>query len=205
DEQRVPGVRRHEADAEAMVRIRPGEEVAYEELLIGQVRQHGGLESLIGLDLERLVHPAPPDVGRGAGLVDDELVVGAAPGMRGGDRAERPALRDHAFAAPDGMLVELGRPGVPVHRALRHEPQGFEGGMPLAFGGSGGVGGHTVGPVADQARERRPCSCASTAAITAMLTMSFTSDPRCRTWTGCAMPTRIGPMASAPPIRSSSL
>ena len=38
DEQRVPGVRRHEADAEAMVRIRPGEEVAYEELLIGQVR-----------------------------------------------------------------------------------------------------------------------------------------------------------------------
>ena len=168
DEQRVPGVRRHEADAEAMVRIRPGEEVAYEELLIGQVRQHGGLESLIGLDLERLVHPAPPDVGRGAGLVDDELVVGAAPGMRGGNRAERPALRDHAFAAPDGMLVELGRPGVPVHRALRHEPQGFEGGMPLPFGGSGGVGGHTVGPVrirrasagrapAHPRRRSRPC------------------------------------------------
>src|SRR5207245_1312357 len=46
-------------------------------------------------------------------------------------------------------------------------------------------------------RARRRCSRASTAAITAIFTMSGTSDNLCRTWTGRSIPTRMGPMASA--------
>src|SRR5262245_7612316 len=48
-------------------------------------------------------------------------------------------------------------------------------------------------------------SCASTAAIAAMLTMSATSTPRWRTWTGRFRPRRIGPIASAPASRHTSL
>src|SRR5439155_24198481 len=47
--------------------------------------------------------------------------------------------------------------------------------------------------------------CASTTAIAAMLTTSLTSTPRCSTWTGLAIPCRIGPIASAPPRRQRSL
>ncbi len=48
-------------------------------------------------------------------------------------------------------------------------------------------------------------SCASTTATAATLTMSFTSAPYCRTWTGLERPITIGPIASAPPRRESSL
>ena len=48
-------------------------------------------------------------------------------------------------------------------------------------------------------------SCASTTAIAAMLTMSATSTPRWRTWTGRFRPRRIGPIASAPARRQTSL
>ncbi len=51
----------------------------------------------------------------------------------------------------------------------------------------------------------RYSSCASTTATPARFTMSLTSSPRWSTWTGLSMPTSIGPMASAPPRRWSSL
>ena len=52
---------------------------------------------------------------------------------------------------------------------------------------------------------RRERSCASTAAMTAMFTMSSTSEPRWSTWMGAANPTRMGPIACAPPSRANSL
>src|SRR5579872_233758 len=48
-------------------------------------------------------------------------------------------------------------------------------------------------------------SCASTTATAATFTMSFTSAPYCRTWTGFKRPIKMGPIASAPPNRDSSL
>src|SRR5690348_9410980 len=180
-----------------MIRVRAREQVPHKQLLVCQMREDGGLEPLVRLGLKRLIHFAPPDVARGAGLLHDELVVGAAPGVRRGDCAERSAFGDDPLGASDRVLVKLGRSEVPVHRALRREPHRLERWMPLAFNGTGGVCSH--------ARGLRPCSCASTAAMTAMFTMSFTSDPRCRTCTGCAIPTRMGPIASAPPSRLSSL
>src|SRR5207244_395267 len=129
----------------------------------------------------------------------DELVVRAAAGVRRGHGAEGAAFHDDALATPHCVLVELGRRGIPMDGPPRREARGLERGGPGAFRRPGGVRGHAGG------RGRPPCSWASTAAITAMLTMSFTSEPRCSTWTGCAIPTRIGPMAWAPPTRSSSL
>ena len=46
---------------------------------------------------------------------------------------------------------------------------------------------------------------ASITATAAMSTMSRTSSPACSTWTGAPIPSRIGPIASAPPSRASSL
>jgi hypothetical protein len=48
-------------------------------------------------------------------------------------------------------------------------------------------------------------SWASTTAMAARLTMSPASTPRCRTWTDIFMPRRMGPMASAPERRQTSL
>ena len=197
DEQCLPRIRGHEPNGEPVVRIGAREHVAHEQLLSAQVLQHGGFESIEVPRVEGLIHPAPRNVGRRGGLPHDELVVGAASRVRGGHCAERAAFGDHPFAAPHGLLVELRGPKVPVDGPLRGEPRRLEGGGAAALGGSRGVGGHVCG--------RRPCSCASTAAITAMFTMSLTSEPRCSTCTGCAMPTRIGPIASAPPTRWSSL
>ena len=99
-EQGVPRARRDEADAEAVIRVRAGEQVADEQLLRGQVSERGGLEPLEVLGSERLIHPAPRDVAARGGLAHEELVVGAAARVRRGHRAERPSLDDHALAAP---------------------------------------------------------------------------------------------------------
>ena len=48
-------------------------------------------------------------------------------------------------------------------------------------------------------------SCAWTDVTAAMLTTSFTVEPRCSTFTGASMPMRIGPIASAPASFSMSL
>src|SRR5439155_22498544 len=128
-----------------------------------------------------------------------ELVVRAAPGMGGGYGGERPTLGDHALGATHRMLVELGWPEVPMDGALRREARGLQRGGPFAFGGTGGMRGHAFSSDRRvQARERRPYSCASTAAITAMFTISFTSEPRCSTRTGCAIPTPLPSITGLP-------
>src|SRR2546430_1711417 len=110
---------------------------------------------------------------RRGGLADDEFVLRAAPGMGGGYGGERPTLGDHALGATHRMLVELGWPEVPMNGALGREARGLQRGGPFAFGGTGGMRGHAFSSDRRvQARERRPCSCASTAAITAMFTRS---------------------------------
>ena len=58
---------------------------------------------------------------------------------------------------------------------------------------------------AESNSDRDLLSCASTTAMAAMFTISLTSEPRCSMCTGLDSPIRIGPMASHPPIRISSL
>ena len=48
-------------------------------------------------------------------------------------------------------------------------------------------------------------SIASMAATAAILTISRTSAPRCKTWMGAPVPSNIGPIVVAPPRRLSSL
>src|SRR5207249_3121305 len=115
------------------------------QLLAGEVRQHRRLESLEVIGLERLVHALPPDLVRRRGLPHDELVVRAAPRVRCGDGAERPALGDHALGATHRVLVELGWPEVPMDGALGRESRGLQRGGPSAFGGAGGMRGHAFG------------------------------------------------------------
>src|SRR6266702_1388614 len=148
------------------------------------MRHDVGVQPLEMLRRERLVDLPPPDALARAGLLHEELVVRAAARVRRGDGAERPVQGDHTLPAPHRVLVELGGREVPVHRQPRSERDG---------------GGERHGD------GLRRCSRASTAAMTAIFTISGTSDPRCKTWTGRSMPTTMGPIACASPRRSSSL
>src|SRR2546430_7315120 len=113
--------------------------------------------------------------------------------MGGGYGGERSTLGDYALGATHRMLVELGWPEVPMDGALGREARGLQRGGPFAFGGAGGMRGHAFGfDRRGQAPGRRPCSCASTAAITALFTISFTSGAPCRPITSLALPTPIG-------------
>src|SRR5262249_27347709 len=48
---------------------------------------------------------------------DGMLVLGAAPGMDAGLRAQRAALHDRCLARPDRVLVEIGRGQIPMDRS----------------------------------------------------------------------------------------
>src|SRR5688500_352959 len=65
---------------------------------------------------DRLVDLPPPDLVAARLLLDDELVVGRSACVRRGDRAERTAGRERAFAAPDRFLDERSAREVPVRR-----------------------------------------------------------------------------------------
>src|SRR5262249_47767500 len=112
----------------------------------------------------------------------EELVVGAAAGVRGCDGRKRATGGDHALAPAQRVLVQLRRRQIAMDALFGRYTHGY-----LVV------------------RAWRRCSNASTAAITAMFTMSGTSDNLCKTWTGRSIPTRIGPIACASPSRASSL
>src|SRR5690606_5520104 len=151
------------------------------------------------------LHPGvlvPPDLFAGRGLVHHELVLGRAPGMGRRDRGERPMGREVSLVTPDRLLDELRRIEVCMDRTCADRLVGGR------LGGSGSaLRAHRLleGSVSLARSGRRPRSCASTAAMTAMLTMSSTAESRSSTCTGAAGPTRIGPIACAPPSRPRSL
>ena len=91
------------------------------------------LEALELLGRDRLVHLAPPDLIGGLGLLDEELVVGAAAGMRRRHGAERPSPGRHdPFAPAEGVLVELRRRQIPVHTLFSRYAHGLFGWPHLA-------------------------------------------------------------------------
>ena len=86
-EQRVPRVRRDEADRHPVRRVGAAEEVLHVQL----ARVEVGADVLVQ-PVERLgIEPGvllPPDPVGGAGLLDDELVLGGAAGVGRGDGGE---------------------------------------------------------------------------------------------------------------------
>ena len=216
-ERHVPRIGQDVADAQAVRRVGAAVEVLHEE--VGkrvQVRLHVAEERREVLGREGLVDLAPVHVTLGARLPDDELVVGRAAGVRRRDGDERTHVGEAALAAADRRLDELGGDEVPVHRAGRVKILAGE--TERTFTGSSGRMGVTRGMVSGiaecpsghrrtrhRALDQRTRSCASMTATAAMLTISCVSAPCSSTCTGWFMPTRIGPMAVAPPSRASSL
>src|SRR5437764_10356338 len=125
------------------------------------------MEALEVLGRHRLVHAAPPHVPLRRTVPDDELVARTATGVRARHRAEGAAVRDHALAAPRGVLVKRRRHEVPMDGALWGETKGVEpdGAPGTLLSRPGGVCRPAVG--------RRPCSRAATPAITAMSTLAL--------------------------------
>src|SRR5260370_21434630 len=108
------------------------------------------------LGIEGLKPAAPWDVGGRRGPADDELVARAAARVRAGHGTEGPALDDEALTLASRMLVERGRPEVPVDWPLGHEPHRLERRCPLAFGRPSGVGRPRPPPPPPRPRPRAP-------------------------------------------------
>src|SRR5207249_3681508 len=94
--------------------FRSREHVPDEQLLPIQVTYHIPMEALEVLGRHRLVHAAPPHVPLRRTVPDDELVARTATGVWARHRAEGAAVRDHALAAPRGVLVKRRRHEVPM-------------------------------------------------------------------------------------------
>ena len=109
DEQVLPGQFLDEADRQAVVGIGAGVEILDEQLLALQVRDDVAAQHVEVRGVDRLVDLAPPDLRFARRLLDHELVVRRAAGVRAGAADERPLLREDALLAPDGVLVERRR------------------------------------------------------------------------------------------------
>src|SRR3546814_13532035 len=81
-----------------MLRLRAAEQLlAIEARAVGEVREEIGLERREMIGGHRHVGLAPPDRVRGLGILDDELVLRAAPRLHAGRDDERAVLGQPAF------------------------------------------------------------------------------------------------------------
>ena len=106
-EERVPRVRRDEPHRNPVGRVGAAEEVLDEDLVGIEVAPHVLVQPLEGRRLQPRVL-LPPDPVGAARLLDDELVLGRATGVGGGDGAEGAAIGQHALAPGDGVLDQRG-------------------------------------------------------------------------------------------------
>ena len=109
DEQVLPREFLDEAHRQAVLGIGAGIQILDEQLLALQVRDDVAAQHVEVRGVDRLVDLAPPHVRFARRLLDDELVVRRAAGMRAGAADQRPILREHALLAADGVFVEGGR------------------------------------------------------------------------------------------------
>src|SRR5262249_21308910 len=130
DEQRMPGVFAEDAGLEAMPWVGTRIEILAEQLLALGVRQEILMQAIEMLRLDRAV-VVPPHIALGERILDDELVLWRAPGMRAGFRGERSAIGKRGLARGDRMLVEEWRGQVPMQgfEALETELVCAEGGV----------------------------------------------------------------------------
>ena len=106
-EEGVPRVRRHEPDRNPVGGIRAGEEVLDEDLVGIEVAPHVLVQPLEGRRLQPGIL-LPPDPVGAARLLDDELVLGRASGVRGGEGAEGAAIGQGPLATGNSALDQGG-------------------------------------------------------------------------------------------------
>jgi len=113
-EEAVPGHLGNDADREAVLGVRPGEQILHEDVtalqIAGQTRQQGA-------ELLRAEGPVvlpPPDLVLGGAFLDDELVGGGAAPVLAGIDNQRTEMADVAFGTMDGLLVQSSARQVPV-------------------------------------------------------------------------------------------
>ena len=107
-EQRVPRVGRDETDRNPVGRVGAAEEVLYVELTRVEIGAHVLVQTLERFGVEPGVL-LPPDPVGGAGLLDDELVLGGAAGVGRGDGGERAVIGELSFTAAERVLDERRR------------------------------------------------------------------------------------------------
>ena len=106
-EERVPRVRRDEPDRNPIGRVGAAEEVLDEHLARIEIAANIVVQALEGRGVEPRILLQPDPI-RGAGLGDDELVLGGAAGVRAGDPDERAVVGQLALAAAKGVLDQSG-------------------------------------------------------------------------------------------------
>ena len=126
-EERVPRAFGHEADRKLLARVGPAAEVLDPELAGGEMRADAVEQGVETCRIERLVDLAPGDAPLGGRVLDDELVLGGAAGIRRGVDDQRTAGTDPSGPAPDRLLVERGCETVPMDRGSLVEAEGLEG------------------------------------------------------------------------------
>jgi hypothetical protein len=113
-EERVPRIGRDEPHREPVGRIGAAEEILHVHLARVEVPPHVVMQPIEG----RRVQPRillPPDPVRRAGLLDHELVLGGAAGVRCGDGGEGAAIGELSFAPANRVLDEGWRGQVGVN------------------------------------------------------------------------------------------
>ena len=105
DKQVLPGKFLDEADRQTVFGIGARIQILNKQLLPLQMRDDVAPQHVKLRRIDRLVDLAPPYLRVARRLLDDELVVGRAAGMRAGAADERAVLGKDAFLATDGMFV----------------------------------------------------------------------------------------------------
>src|ERR1700730_8829661 len=122
-----------------MLRGRADEHVLGIQRLVGNIGDQAGAEPVVVLLADRPVDLAPPDLRVAGWFLDQELVLRGAAGVLAGPDNERALRRDHPFAGPDRVLVQLRDAQIGPHGASQRVARGRTASWAL---GSCGAGGH---------------------------------------------------------------
>ncbi len=113
-EERLPGVLGDHAERELVARLRSCVAILDEDVLVLEIGREPPVEEVELLRIEGPVLRSPPDPIGARGILDDEPVLRAPPGVRSGPDDDRPQVRDPPLAALDDLLVEVRGGRVPV-------------------------------------------------------------------------------------------
>jgi hypothetical protein len=113
-EERLPGVLGDHAERELVALVRAGVAILDEDVLVLEIGREPPVEEVELLRIEGPVLRSPPDPIGARGILDDEPVLRAPPGVRSRPDHDRAQVRDPPLAALDDLLVEVRGARVPV-------------------------------------------------------------------------------------------
>src|SRR3569623_2421971 len=116
DEQVMPGEFVDEAHTDLIFGLRPAVKVGDEQLvLVGKRHQEIIVKPVERRRVHRLIAVVPPDHVLGEGVLDRELVLGAAAGVLAGSDNEGSIFRQESLAAANSMLNERSSREIPEY------------------------------------------------------------------------------------------